>query len=508
MEYHSILSKQIKKFIPDHDLGNEAMQKFLESVSNSYNSFEKSKKLSEHAFNVSEREYQEVNSFLLKENEIKQKSISEIKKAISALTPDAIADVDQSDDDLITIIKFLQRQIEKAKELEAQLIESKDIAEKAAMTKAQFLSTMSHEIRTPMNAVIGFTHLLQQLDPREDQMEYIKMLKFSAENLLVLINDILDFSKIEAGRIEFEEADFSIKELISNIRLALLQKATEKDIQIKLFIDQELPNAIKGDPVRLGQILTNLISNAVKFTKEGKVTITASLAKKTTDITTVDFEVTDTGIGIEADKIAHIFESFTQASSATTRKFGGTGLGLTITRRLLELMGSEIKVKSEPGRGSTFYFSLDMRNSEKNFADHHNNDNNVETKSLKGVKLLIAEDNQINVILAKQYMKLWDIECDVAENGEIALTLVQSTDYDMILMDLQMPEMDGYQSTTAIRNLPDEKYKKLPIVALTASAMLDIKDQAFIVGMNDYISKPFNPDELYRKIEQYARAEA
>jgi len=508
MEYHSILNKQIKKYLPAHDLDSEAMQKFLESVSNSYNSFEKSKKLSEHAFTVSEREYQEVNSYLLKENEIKQKSISEIKKAITALTPDAIAAVDQSDDDLITIIKFLQLQIEKAKELEAQLIESKEVAEKAAMTKAQFLSTMSHEIRTPMNAVIGFTHLLQQLNPREDQMEYIKMLKFSAENLLVLINDILDFSKIEAGRIEFEEADFNLKELISNIRLALLQKASEKDIQIKLFIDEELPGAIKGDPVRLGQILTNLISNAVKFTKAGKVTITASMASKTDSITTIDFEVTDTGIGIEAEKIDHIFESFTQASSTTTRKFGGTGLGLTITRRLLELMGSEIKVKSEFGRGSTFYFSLDMKNSDKNFAVHKNNEHKVETKSLKGVKLLIAEDNQINVILAKQYMKLWDIECDVAENGEIALMLVQNTDYDMVLMDLQMPEMDGYQTTTAIRNLPDEKYKKLPIVALTASAMLDIKDQAFIVGMNDYISKPFNPDELFRKIALYARITA
>jgi len=505
MEYHNILSKQIKKFLPDSNLDDAAMQKFLESVSNSYYSFEKSKKLSEHAFTVSEREYQEVNSFLLKENEIKQKSISEIKKAISALTPDAITDVDQSDDDLITIIKFLQRQIEKAKELEAQLIASKDIAEMAAMTKAQFLSTMSHEIRTPMNAVIGFTHLLLQLNPREDQMDYIKMLKFSAENLLVLINDILDFSKIEAGKIEFEEADFSIKDLISNIRLALLQKATEKDIQIKLFIDQDLPNAIKGDPVRLGQILTNLISNAVKFTKAGKVTITAALAKKTDTTTTIDFDITDTGIGIEDDKIEHIFESFTQASSTTTRKFGGTGLGLTITRRLLELMGSEIKVSSQFGRGSTFYFSLDMKNSDKNFAVQDKHDQSPETKSLKGVKLLIAEDNQINVILAKQYMKLWDIECDVAENGEIALMLVKNTDYDMVLMDLQMPEMDGYQTTTAIRNLPEEKYKKLPIVALTASAMLDIKDQAFIVGMNDYISKPFNPDELYRKIAYYSK---
>ena len=505
MAYHNVLNKQIRKLLPESYLKDEAMLSFLESVSNYYCSIEKAQKLSEHAFSISEREYQEVNSNLLNENNIKQKSISEIKKAISALAPDSITEFGESDDDLIMIIKFLQREIGKAKELEQQLILSKDVAEKAALSKSQFLSTMSHEIRTPMNAVIGFTHLLLQMNPREDQMEYLKMLKFSAENLLVLINDILDFSKIEAGKIEFEEADFSIKQLITNVRLASLQKATEKDIQLKLLIDQELPDVVMGDPVRLGQILTNLISNAVKFTKEGKVTVVASLNEKNKDYTTVDFEVTDTGIGIAADKLENIFESFTQASSDTTRKFGGTGLGLTITKRLLELMGSEINVRSELGKGSVFYFSLKLKNSSKQFIQGIKEESHFETKSLKGIKILIAEDNQINVILAKQYMKLWDVECDVAENGEIAYTLVQTNDYDMVLMDLQMPEMDGYQTTVAIRQLPNEKFKNLPIIALTASAMLDIKDQAFVVGMNDYISKPFNPDELHRKIALYAK---
>ena len=505
MGYHNVLNKQIRKLLPESYLQDEAMLRFLESVSNYYVSIDKAQRLSEHAFTISEREYQEVNSNLLKENEIKHKSISEIKKAITSLAPDSMPDLGDSDDDLITIIKFLQQQIEKAKELEQQLIISKDVAEKAALSKSQFLSTMSHEIRTPMNAVIGFTHLLLQMNPREDQMEYLKILKFSAENLLVLINDILDFSKIEAGKIEFEEADFSLKQLISNTRLALLQKAVEKDIQLKLLIDHELPDVVVGDPVRLGQILTNLISNAVKFTKEGKITIVASLNEKNKDHTIIDFEVTDTGIGIAADKLENIFKSFTQASSDTTRKFGGTGLGLTITKRLLELMGSEIKVRSELGKGSQFYFSLKMKNSSKQFISGIKEENPIEAKSLKGIKLLIAEDNQINVILAKQYMKLWDVECDVAENGEIAYTLVQTNDYDMVLMDLQMPEMDGYQTTAAIRQLPGEKFKNLPIIALTASAMLDIKDQAFVVGMNDYISKPFNPDELHRKIALYAK---
>jgi len=508
MEYHNILNKQIKKLLPEHYLADGNLNFFLESVSNSYFTFERANKIAEHAFTVSEREYQEINNSLHKENIIKQESVSEIKKAIKSLSPHSLPDIQNSDDDLIHIIHFLQDQIIKAKELEKQLIVSKDVAEKAAQTKAQFLSTMSHEIRTPMNAVIGFTHLLLQMDPRPDQSEYLRLLKFSAENLLVLINDILDFSKIEAGKVEFEEADFLIKELISNIRLALLQKAQEKDIQLKLLIDHDLPDIVKGDPVRLGQILTNLISNAVKFTYSGKITITASLNKKVTDYTIVDFEVADTGIGIADDRINHIFESFTQASSDTTRKFGGTGLGLTITKKLLELMGSEIKVKSEPGKGSVFYFSLKLKNSDTIFVNNAGNQLSVEEKSLKGVKILIAEDNQINVILAKQYMKLWDVECDIAENGAIALALVQTNNYDMVLMDLQMPEMDGYETTIAIRKLPAEKFKNLPIIALTASAMLDIKDKAFVVGMNDYVSKPFNPNELYKKIVFYANVKA
>lgn len=508
MEYHSILNKQIKKLLPESYLTDETLKVFLESVSNSYHTFDKSNKITEHAFTISEREYQEVNNFLYKENEIKQQSISEIKKAISSLAPDSLTDLDKSEEDLIHIIRFLQDQINKAKELEAQLILSKDLAERAAVAKSQFLSTMSHEIRTPMNAVIGFTHLLLQLDPRPEQTEYLKLLKFSAENLLVLINDILDFSKIEAGKIEFEEADFQIKELISNVRLALLQKAKEKNIGLKLLIDDELPNVVKGDPVRLGQILTNLISNAVKFTKEGKVTIIASLYKKLDEHSVIDFEVTDTGIGIAADKLENIFESFTQAAAETTRQYGGTGLGLTITKKLLGLMGSEIKVKSELGKGSVFYFRLSLKNGSAKFTDKPNSQPLVEQKSLKGVKVLIVEDNQINVILAKQFMKMWDIECDVAENGNIALTLVQTNDYQIVLMDLQMPEMDGYETTIAIRELPGEKYKKLSIIALTASAMLDIKDKAFVVGMNDYISKPFNPNDLYRKIALYANLNA
>lgn len=389
------------------------------------------------------------------------------------------------------------------KDAKEALIRAKVQAEQAAIAKSQFLSTMSHEIRTPMNAVIGFTHLLMQ-DPREDQKEYLKTLKFSAENLLVLINDILDFSKIEAGKIEFEEVEFSVRDLISNIKQATTQKASEKNIQLKLMIDDDIPEIVTGDPVRLGQILTNLVSNAVKFTTKGKVTICTTLISNNSSKTTINFEVKDTGIGIPKEKQESIFESFTQASSDTTRKYGGTGLGLTITRRLLELQGSEIRLKSVEGEGSVFSFDLSFGSSTRKISKSKTF-HKMFKESLKGTRVLIAEDNQINVVLAKEFFRRWDVDCDVAENGIIALQLVKTNDYDLILMDLQMPEMDGYETTEQIRKLNGTRYKELPIIALTASAMLNIQDKAFIIGMNDYISKPFNPDELYSKIKQYSR---
>ncbi|MCE7063772.1 PAS domain-containing protein [Dyadobacter sp. CY326] len=394
--------------------------------------------------------------------------------------------------------------IDAQKKNEQELIKAKEEAEMAAVAKSQFLSTMSHEIRTPMNAVIGFTHLLLQQDPKPEQMEYLNILKFSAENLLVLINDILDFSKIEAGKIEFEEVDFNILSLLENIRSGNIQRAHEKAIGLKVKADKDLDLTVVGDPVRLGQILTNLISNAVKFTEVGEVIVTATITKRNKNAVTIGFEVKDTGIGIPEDKLENIFDSFTQATSDTTRKYGGSGLGLTITKRLLELQNSRIQLKSKPGEGSTFYFSLDFKVSLNQVQDEES-DGFDNRQSLKGTKLLIVEDNRVNVFLMKNFMKQWEIEYDVAENGLIAYQMVQETDYDLILMDLQMPEMDGYEATARIRCLPDSKYADLPIIALTASAMLDIKDIAFRVGMNDYVSKPFTPNELYAKIAAYRK---
>ncbi|MXV13993.1 ATP-binding protein [Hufsiella ginkgonis] len=392
--------------------------------------------------------------------------------------------------------------ITEKKEFNEMLIAARDQAEQATLAKSKFLSVMSHEIRTPMNAVIGFTNLLLQ-DPRADQQEYLNILKFSGENLMVLINDILDLNKIEAGKIIFEEVEFNIKSLLLNIHASQKQQALEKGLFLEINIAQNIPDYVKGDPVRIGQVVTNLVNNAIKFTSQGKVSLIIRALKQGSDSVDLKIEVVDTGIGIPAEKHQYIFEIFSQASTETTRKYGGTGLGLSITKRLLELMGSEIRLVSAPGAGSSFSFELHLAKATGIFRRKPGDSSNSNGGSLKGNRILIAEDNPVNVILVKQFMKRWDLDFDVAANGKIALEMASGQKYSLILMDIQMPEMDGYEATRRIRSLPGDYYKQLPIIALTASAVSSMNERVFQAGMDDFVSKPFNPDELYGKIDYY-----
>ncbi|MDX2304399.1 MAG: PAS domain-containing protein [Microscillaceae bacterium] len=375
-------------------------------------------------------------------------------------------------------------------------------AENEAAIKSQFLSTMSHEIRTPLNAVIAMTHLLLQENPRSNQIRSLNTLKFSAENLLVIINDILDYNKIESGKIDFESIEFELRELASSIREELHFKAEEKNIHLIIRLDDRIPPVLVGDPVRLSQILTNLMDNAIKFTSEGEVKLEIDLEESLEPEVNLHFAVIDTGIGIDQDKIQSIFERFTQASADTTRKFGGTGLGLAITKKLLELQGSHIEVESTPGLGSRFHFSLRFQKSHKTVLPSFTGVKADKTpQDLNGARVLMVEDNEMNQLVASQFLNKWNAQIDYAQNGEIAIALVQQKEYDIILMDLEMPIMDGYETTRMIRKL-GRAYKYLPIIALTASAMSEVKGLVFEAGMNDYVAKPFAPQDLYNKLSK------
>ncbi len=399
----------------------------------------------------------------------------------------------------------IARDISNQKETEIRLVEAKEKAVKSSLIKAQFLSSMSHEIRTPMNAVNGLIHLLLQESPREDQKQHLKTLLFSANNLLNLINDILDFSKIEAGKIEIRKAAFSFDEIINSLRHGFGNQAREKGIELIIKRDHRIPEQLIGDALRLSQVLGNLVNNAIKFTDQGSVTvyIIPKLIKE--EMISIYFAIKDTGIGIPPAKLESIFDDFVQVNDKPLRE--GTGLGLSITKELLELQDSTIKVDSTYGEGSTFYFTLDFETVREEMQSTIEPIQEQDlSDSLSGMTILLVEDNKINQKVATNFLSKWGVQTDIADNGKIALQMVQQKSYDVVLMDLQMPVMNGIEATKAIRQLGGD-YAYLPILALTASAVLEIKDQATLAGLNDFITKPFKPNTLYDKISQYSGVE-
>ena len=391
-----------------------------------------------------------------------------------------------------------------------ELTTAKQQAESAAMAKAQFLSTMSHEIRTPMNAVLGLTQLLLAENPRDDQLDHLKTLKFSTDNLLVIINDILDFNKIESGKIDIESVSLSLHELTRGIKQSLNARASEKGIGLTINIDEKIPVHLVGDPVRLTQVLTNLVSNAVKFTERGGVELRIDLLGSDEEAVHLHFRVIDTGIGIPEDKLSAVFEQFTQAGSDTTRKYGGTGLGLAICRRLLELMGSCIELKSTPGEGSEFHFHLTMNkvNNSKSAYPAVTEEEQHREQDLSAFQatVLVVDDNRVNQKVVGHFLNKWGVKVVFASHGGEATEKVRAEVYDLILMDLQMPEMNGYEAAHFIRSLPDPYYQQVPMIALSADVVADVKKKVIAAGMNDYATKPFNPEELYTKLHTHLEA--
>jgi signal transduction histidine kinase/CheY-like chemotaxis protein len=374
-------------------------------------------------------------------------------------------------------------------------------AEEGLVVKSEFLSTMSHEIRTPLNAVIGMSHLLLKSNPREDQIEQLDVMLFSANNLLSIVNDILDYTKIEAGKISFEHIEMDIASIARNIVGGLQSSANDKGIDLKLKVDPALKNKLLGDPTRTTQVITNLVHNAIKFTQKGLVEVGIEVANQNEHNATLNVYVKDTGIGISKDKQKIIFERFTQADSSTSRGFGGTGLGLSISKRILELQNSSLKLISQEGKGSTFYFIQIFEKSTKEISVQKAEQlPNEADKPLTGVHVLLVEDNLMNVLVAQKYLERWGATIDVAHNGLEGLNMVDPNIHRLVLIDLHMPVMDGYEASRNMRL----RGVTIPIVALTANLPNEIAEQVKEAGIDDFVVKPFLPDELYRKVLFYA----
>jgi signal transduction histidine kinase/CheY-like chemotaxis protein len=380
---------------------------------------------------------------------------------------------------------------------------AKSKAEESAVVKSQFLSHMSHELRTPLNGIIGSTNLLLQDDFLPDQKDQLSILKFSSEHMLNLINDVLDLSKLEANKMQLEKAVIDIPKFIDQIASTFDQQYQNKGLSFEINVDEELQRPLLVDPTRLNQVLTNLLSNAFKFTAKGSVTLDVKAIALKSDFHTIRFSVTDTGIGISEDKKEKIFEQFAQADIKTTRRYGGTGLGLTISQRIVEIMGGRLKVESKYNKGSKFYFdlSLPVHLSKKKAFINENAPLSV-NENLKGFRVLIAEDNPINMLIATKFLDKWGIIHEKAKNGVEAVSLFNNGNFDMVLMDLEMPEMDGYSALNAIRKIDSS----IPAIAFTAAVFDNMKESLTNSGFNDYVQKPFRPEDLQSKLIAFSES--
>ncbi|OQA08480.1 MAG: Autoinducer 2 sensor kinase/phosphatase LuxQ [Bacteroidetes bacterium ADurb.Bin397] len=383
-----------------------------------------------------------------------------------------------------------------------ETLKEKELAEKTVLLKDQFIANISHEIRTPLNGVLGMANLLADTNPTPEQLEYINTIKLSANNLIVIINDILDYSKIHSGEIRFESSEFRIKELLTGMVQVLKVKAEEKKIKLNLTIDENLPESLIGDAVRLNQILLNLLNNGVKFTDKGSVTLDMQLVESHDLSIKILFKVTDTGIGISSEKIHSIFDSFTQANYDTNRVFGGTGLGLTIVKQLVELQGGSISVNSTLGSGSVFKVELPFKLLKKleKTTGGKKASNKIPLNDLSAVTILLVEDNKVNQFLAQKLLNKMGFQVEIANNGTEAVASLQEGKFDVILMDVQMPVMNGYELTQVIRTTLPHPVNQIPIIALTAYASNHEKEKALALGMSDYITKPYSPQELLTTI--------
>lgn len=435
------------------------------------------------------------------------------RKAAEKVIEEKSSEIFRVNRELLVLNQNLEKRIiQRTKEIEKNLEDlriSKKIAEDATVSKSLFLSNMSHEIRTPLNGIMGITELLLHEKLPKKSVQMLESIQYSAKNLLKIINEILDFSKIEAGKIEFERIDFNMKQLLNELSNNMTFSAQKKGIDLKIEMSSDLPEFVNGDQGKLSQVLINILGNAIKFTESGYVKVFAGARSNHELLQNLDgiyFCISDTGIGIPKDNLERIFDSFQQSDSSTSRKFGGTGLGLTISKNYIEMQGGKIFVESTIGKGSQFHFVYPCKKLER--STHLNEDKiaKYEFNDLN-IHVLLVEDNKLNQFVASQFLNKWKVKVDIANNGLEALDRLTKRDYDVVLMDIQMPYMNGLEAARAIRGKHGSvRQKDVPIIALTANAFDESKNEILKSGMNAFISKPIMPEALHKSIFKLFKA--
>lgn len=496
--YHKLLEKQIQKLLPPSYQEDEVLKAFLLKISSTYGTFERDKEISEHAFAVSEKEYQEVTSNLSLQNNIRRQSFIKLKNAIHSLDPSANFDI--NDDDLINVISYLENEIQKKKELQEELIKAKEVAEKASAAKSFFLANMSHEIRTPLNGIVGMIELALHTNLTAEQKRYLEIIKSSSDILMNVINDILDFSKIDAGKLDLHPYPFSLRHDIAKSLKPIGLKASEKELEFVLRIHKDVPDLYIADALRIQQVILNLLNNAVKFTEKGQIIFDIKSEYVDAKKVCLHFTVEDTGIGIEGDKLEGIFGEFIQADNSANRKFTGTGLGLAISKKLVEMMGGEIWVESELNKGSTFGFTLPLQLQDASFEQRF-----LVNDAVKNTTVLVAEGNEAHRNYTIEMLSHFGVNSIGFSHGEDILEelkngIKKKKAYPVVLLDINLAgKMNGIEVAKKIR--ATRILKKTKIIIISMSYMAYDREVLSRLGISEFFTKPFSHSDLLDAIQ-------